>query len=119
MALSETALCDRYSSINNLVKSSFIADAFVKTIQPMALVGIMLLLPPLFLGLGVWQLPLIRCAASEIFWCLYGLRRPDTSLASTRTPSRDAIDATLRAGGRRTRYCRCRATTRSRSSTSY
>ena len=53
MALSETALCDRYSSINNLVKSSFIADAFVKTIQPMALVGIMLLLPPLFLGLGV------------------------------------------------------------------
>ena len=27
----------------------------MKTIQPMALVGIMLLLPPLFLGLGVWQ----------------------------------------------------------------
>ena len=94
MALSETALCDRYSSINNLVKSSFIADAFVKTIQPMALVGIMLLLPPLFLGLGVWQGCHSSDAASEIFWCFYGLRRPDTSLASTRTPSRDTVDAT-------------------------
>ena len=55
MALSEAALCERYASLDSLVKSSFVADAFVKTIQPMALVGIMLLLPPLFLGLGVWQ----------------------------------------------------------------
>ena len=55
MAFSEAALRERYSWINALAQSSFVADSMMKTIQPMALVGIMLLLPPMFLGLGVWQ----------------------------------------------------------------
>ena len=112
VALSETALCDRYSSINNLVKSSFIAGVVKR--RPLALVGIMLLLPPLFLGLGVWQGCHSSDAASEIFWCLTAFVGPTRPGIDT-TPSRDAIDAgaidaTLRAGGRRTRCCRCRAT---------
>ncbi|KAJ1450508.1 hypothetical protein M885DRAFT_532295 [Pelagophyceae sp. CCMP2097] len=55
LVLSESALKARSPAIAALAARSLAFDACVKMCQPMGLIGLMLLLPPAFLALGVWE----------------------------------------------------------------
>lgn len=55
LVLSEQALTARWPALEKAASESLAAAAFVKMLQPMGLIGLMLLLPPFFLALGVWE----------------------------------------------------------------
>ncbi|KAJ8599002.1 hypothetical protein CTAYLR_007663 [Chrysophaeum taylorii] len=55
LVLSEQAIKARWPAVGRYCKSSIAAEAGVKMIHPMGLIGLMLLLPPFFLGLGFWE----------------------------------------------------------------
>ncbi|KAH8045644.1 hypothetical protein JL722_14133 [Aureococcus anophagefferens] len=55
LVFSEQALKAHWPALKELASDSLAFDACVKMVQPMALIALMLLLPPAFLGLGFWE----------------------------------------------------------------
>ena len=55
LVFSEQALKAHWPALKDLASDSLVMDACIKMVQPMALIALMLLLPPMFLGLGFWE----------------------------------------------------------------
>ena len=53
--LSEQAIEAKWPAVDELCQRSLVVSIVIKMLQPAGLIGLMLLLPPFFLGLGFWE----------------------------------------------------------------